>query len=166
MCSLNDNFCTLVARSRYPAEPPAEALAKVKAITKKGPYSALQAKELGLITDVKYKREVINEVMGRTSQTQPLSILQSAGDINPPSATASLALLEHLHGEEKDRHMFGLYHYHRVATKDIEKSDALLADVGVVYLRGTIGGDGSSEYDHVSLVSLKVQTINRFATVT
>lgn len=144
-CSLNDNLCTLVARARFPSLPPAEALDKVKSLTKKGPYSATKAKQLGLITDVKYKREVVASLLGQNSTSSAFPALQAAaGATTPPSATASLASLD-LQPEPADKHMFGLFHYHRVATKQIEKSDALLADVGVVYLLGTIGGDASSE---------------------
>lgn len=137
----------MIARSRFPSLEPEAALAKVKDLTMRGPFSASEAKDAGLITDVKYKRQVVNSVMAYDDPQTisiPLPAPLSSGSTTPPPV-ATLQIPAHLDKEnyEPPFHWFGFYHYHRVTERKFEKAKAPQAEVGVVYLLGTIGNDGS-----------------------
>lgn len=145
-------MCTLVARSRFPAEDIESALAKVKSFTKQAPFTAKEAQRMGLITDVKYKREVLNSIIKRKGQVQlPLPIPGAAMALSvdlssKPASTTPAGLRsdgDDDDDEEEENHMFGMYHYHRVTERKLEKSDQPMVDVAVVYLLGTINNDGS-----------------------
>lgn len=121
---LNDNLCTLIARGRFPADEPAVALEKVKGFTRRGPFTANEAKELGLITDTKYKHQVLKTVV----------------DDDVKKDIKDDTILSFVTKSDKPR-LHGFYHYFKTMDKLVDKSNDVL-EVGVVYLLGTIGEAG------------------------
>lgn len=56
---LSRSLAYAIGVNRFPDMDPNEAADKVAELTKQGPFSAKEAAELGLITGVRYKREVV-----------------------------------------------------------------------------------------------------------
>ncbi|KAK4048134.1 hypothetical protein OIV83_005004 [Microbotryomycetes sp. JL201] len=126
---LNNNLLTYIARNRFPSSTTSESLERVKNLTKRGPFTATEAIENGLIDGTCYRQDVVDSVL----------------DVEPALVTPSSPVAyqtERSQQPQSDRKLMGLYHYSKVMEKAVEKHIKDAMEIGVVYLMGTIGDAG------------------------
>ncbi|GAK65522.1 protease IV sppA [Moesziomyces antarcticus] len=107
---LNRGLVHAVAVNRFPDEDPDAMSGKLEAWMKEGPFSAREAKELGLINGTAFKREIVKR------------------------------LIDPKHGGNEEVKFKSLHHYNKVNDRTLERQlkDDEIVEVGVVYLLGGI----------------------------
>ncbi|KAI8456846.1 hypothetical protein BY996DRAFT_4579107 [Phakopsora pachyrhizi] len=130
---INSNMLSMIAlnRSRSPKYTELELSAltdRIKSYTKRGPISAKEAIELGLITGTCYKEELIPKLMFGDDPV----VLNELDEVL--EGREKLQALQETMAKRKK----GFYHY----SKERRKSNSSLLNVGVVYVLGTIGDVG------------------------
>jgi hypothetical protein len=112
MEDLNSNLLRYIGRNRFPNLPPTERLAKIKALSLIGPFTAGEATKHGLLNGVSYRQDLLD------------SILLPA------------------QGGKDTRKLKGFAHYAETMQRYRLKNVTEYMDVGVVYLLGSIGDAG------------------------
>ncbi|GAA5965404.1 hypothetical protein JCM8115_002023 [Rhodotorula mucilaginosa] len=110
---LNDNLLRYIGRNRFWSQGSEGSLARARALTRVGPFTAREATKEGLLNGTCYRQDVLDSILD-------------------PEL-----------GGDKERKMMGFYHYGKVLEKAVEKyMNKETIEVGVVYLQGTIGEVG------------------------
>lgn len=110
---LNDNLLRYIGRNRFWSQGSEGSLARARALTRVGPFTAREATKEGLLNGTCYRQDVLDSVLD-------------------PEV-----------GGDKERKMMGFYHYGKVLERAVEKyMNKETIEVGVVYLQGTIGEVG------------------------
>lgn len=107
----------------------AAAREKVRALTLKGPLTAQEAVDAGLLTGFAYKGELIESLLGMDR------------DKVDPEKDDPAERVEKLQ-EKAEKNLRGFYHYAKVKEKELAKAKKDTLEVGVVYVLGTIGDVG------------------------
>ncbi|KAI5474521.1 protease IV [Pseudohyphozyma bogoriensis] len=93
---LNDNLLTYIAHNRFPEEVGTAGLEKVKALSRKGPFTSSQAVTEGLLDGAAYRQDVLDSVM--TDEE----------------------------GRDKGKEVKGFYHYAKIMERALQKSKAAM----------------------------------------
>jgi len=126
----------IIAAQRFPSDftddspsTAKKATEKVRQLSLKGPLTAQEAVQSGLIDGTAYKGELLEHMFG----------MSRAGEDGEETDLEDR--LEKIKEATKER-MRGFYHYYKVQEREFEKRKNEVLNVGVVYVLGTIGDIG------------------------
>ncbi|CAO1616890.1 unnamed protein product [Sympodiomycopsis kandeliae] len=127
---LNRSVAYTIGVNRFPNEDPEKAADRVMDIMSNGPYSAAEARDLGLVDDTLYKADVSKLIHG--GEDVSFSRFQSKRE------SKSKKVKEAAKGK-KEVHLQSLPHYSTVIQNSIENMHPdSVVQIAVCYLRGTI----------------------------
>lgn len=123
---LNNNVAYAIGVSRFPNEDPQQAADKVMRLMCDGPFSAKEAKELGLVDDLLYKADVARIIHGGRDFDVEREAFHQLNEGKDPLADSRMKFKT-------------LPHYSSMLRQTLEQADPdQIVDIAVCYLRGTI----------------------------